>query len=135
MKWIVLCCAVAGSATAAEVMRWTDADGVVHYGRHAPAGVVPRAVEVRPDLMSGAGGLRPGESQMLETIAHTPARAVAVPRAARRAVTPTADLCQQARAERQRMIDRMRAGYTAAQYNGLRARELRARRDILSYCE
>jgi len=131
MKWIVLLCAVAGSATAAEVMRWTDADGVVHYGRHAPAGVVPRVVEVRPDLMSGAGGLRAGESQMLETIARTPGRAVAPPRA----VTPTADLCRQARAERQRMIDRMRAGYTAAQYNGLRARELRARRDILSYCE
>lgn len=57
------------TATQAQVYKWTDAAGQVHYGDRPPAQVPTEQIEIiPPPADSTAAGLRPGERQLLQTI-------------------------------------------------------------------
>jgi hypothetical protein len=44
---LILLCAVAGVATATEVYRWKDANGVTQYGERPPEGIKAERMDVR----------------------------------------------------------------------------------------
>ena len=51
---------VSGNAIAAEVYKWTDANGVVHYGDKPPEGQTAQTINVRETHNSGATQADPG---------------------------------------------------------------------------
>ena len=58
---------VASGIGAAEIKRWVDADGVVHFGDQAPPAVEVEVQEIdHPEPAASGPGLRPGELEMLE---------------------------------------------------------------------
>src|SRR5512143_4347990 len=57
------------TAAQAQVYKWTDAAGQVHYGDRPPAQVPTEQIEIiPPPADSTAAGLRPGERQLLQNI-------------------------------------------------------------------
>ena len=88
-------------AAAADVFRWTDAQGRVHYGdRPAPSAASP---EWRPDLLEASGnatpGLPPGEVESARERARQRGQALA---AAHRSVIDAGDEYAAARARLER---------------------------------
>jgi hypothetical protein len=60
---LVLSCGIG----AAEIKRWVDAEGRVHFGDQAPPSVEAEVQEIDdPEPAESGGGLRPGELEMLE---------------------------------------------------------------------
>lgn len=58
---------VASGIGAAEIKRWVDAEGVVHFGDQAPPAVEVEVQQIRhPEQATSGSGLRPGELEMLE---------------------------------------------------------------------
>ena len=57
-----------GSADAAGIKQWTDADGQTHYGDIAPAGSRPIEPDLQPAFRSDTPGLRPSEKRALKQI-------------------------------------------------------------------
>jgi len=80
MRRIALLLCLAALPLRAEVYRWVDEQGQVHFGDRAPRpGSEPLAVE--PNV-TGTGGLRRGERDWLKRLRAAEARQRALPRAA-----------------------------------------------------
>ena len=63
---IALVMAMMGPAVAAEVYRWTDADGQVHYGKHAPHDAAgARSVQL-PESVEAVHAADPDDAQRRE---------------------------------------------------------------------
>lgn len=119
--------------TTAEVFRWADEAGVVHYSEHPPAQGPAVALQFAVPEAGPSVGLRAGERAMLERLpARDPAPVRARPAAA--ALSASTELCRQARAQERQLRERMRRGYKAHEYNDLMAASRRLRRQQRANC-
>jgi len=61
----VLMAAAPGLATSASVYKWTDENGVTHFGDRQPTGLNAEQVNVRSGTSQGAGGQRRSAQEQL----------------------------------------------------------------------
>lgn len=135
MRVLLTILLVAGLATeaTAEVFRWTDESGVVHYAEHPPAHISAVPLHFTLPEAEPSVGLRAGERAMLDGLPapdHAPTRA----RPTASPATAIARLCRQSRDQERQLRERMRSGYKAHEYNGLMAAAQRLRREQKAYC-
>lgn len=57
-----------GLAMGASVYKWTDENGVTHFGDRQPVGASSETINVRSGTTSNASGSRPGAQQQLSEI-------------------------------------------------------------------
>jgi hypothetical protein len=139
MRGILIACWIFwlyAAAAAADVYRWSDEQGRIHYAARAPAGVDAVAIPDAPDAAgtpAPASTLRPGERLMLQGIAADRPRPTATaevdPASAQLEI-----LCNRANERALAILERMRGGYKSREYNGLMAAARRAQRDQQAYC-
>lgn len=55
--------AIPGAASAGEIYRWVDENGVVHFGDHPPEGVEVKAIPVRPNPVQSVSDQAPANPQ------------------------------------------------------------------------
>ncbi|MFO1428569.1 MAG: DUF4124 domain-containing protein [Candidatus Competibacteraceae bacterium] len=135
---------VLATATPAQVYKWTDAAGQVHYGDHPPAQVSAEPLEiVPPPADSTAAGLRPGERQLLQAIT-TEERRLARERQAqsrREARYRQAEAaqrrtrCENYRRRLQHIEDKLVTGYKVREADRLHEQRDDYRMKIKEYCD
>jgi hypothetical protein len=132
------------TATQAQVYKWMDAAGQVHYGDRPPAQVPTEQLEVvPPPADSAATGLRSGERQLLQTITteerrltrerQAQAREEARYRQAEAARRRTR--CEGYRRRLQRLEDKLVAGYKVRESDRLHEQQDDYRMKIKEYCD
>lgn len=126
------------AADAAEVFRWVDDQGRVHFGDRTPVGVKSQVLTVEGIASSGSrsdAGLRGSEVRMLEGIdERPPKRTSSATRTASATPAGNPDDCQQARDDLSEVRERMRAGYRASEYDELQGRASEAKTQIRTLC-
>ena len=138
MKVFLIICTLFGQAALGQVYRWTDAEGRVHYGDRAPQASGAKELKIDSKPAAEASGLRDGE---LRALAAAAARGRAQggetdskPEDTSASNEQQTELCDEATAVLEDTRSRMRAGYRASEYNGLREKELAAKALIGEYC-
>lgn len=53
MRWLLLLCLLAAAVAAADIYRWTDAEGRIHYSDKPPADRKAKQVKIRVQSISG----------------------------------------------------------------------------------
>lgn len=117
----------AAAISAAEIKRWVDPDGQVHFGDVAPPTVEAevREVEEQEPDSTGGSGMRPGELEMIrrfeqrgqarEEARHRSARASEKDRQNAKKEEKRKARCQYHRAKLEQALRKKRRGYTRAQ--------------------
>lgn len=132
------------TATQAQVYKWTDAAGQVHYGDRPSAQFPSEQVEtVAPPADSATGGLRPGEQKLLQEITTEERRLTRERQAqsreeARYRQTETArrrTRCESYRRRLQRLEDKLVAGYKVRESDRLHEQQDDYRMKIREYCD
>jgi hypothetical protein len=90
LPWMAAAAMLSAAAVAADVEKWIDADGRVHYGDQPPANADSRPLAVRPNVIETGGPVQP---------------AVAVPPPAQSAMPVEAAAAPQRRSDIQTYID------------------------------
>jgi hypothetical protein len=126
--------------TLAEIYRWTDASGQVHFGDRPPPGSELIGTDTESGIAAG-DGLRPGERALLKQIEQSKKSRTTQDgndATASRKATERAQRDEKACLRLQRRIDdaesELRSGYTASRGETLRKRIKRDREDLRADC-
>ena len=132
------------TATQAQVYKWTDATGQVHYGDRPPAQFPTEQIEVAPPPAdSTATGLRPDERKLLQEITteertltrerQAQARKEARYRQAEAARRRTR--CEDYRRRLRRLEDKLVSGYRAGESDSLHEQRDDYQMKLKQYCD
>lgn len=132
------------TATQAQVYKWTDAAGQVHYGDRPPAQTPTEQIEdAPPPADSTATGLRPGERKLLQEVTteerrlrrerQAQAREEARYRQAEAARRRTR--CEDYRRRLRRLDDKLVSGYRAGESDSLHELRDDYQTKIKQYCD
>lgn len=61
-SWLVVVLLLSAGASAAEIEKWVDSDGNVHYGDHAPVGAVAAPLDIRPNVIDSDPVVPPADA-------------------------------------------------------------------------
>ena len=121
----------------AEIYRWVDAQGQVHFAdrEHLPAAAkATETVEVKPNVVKACCGGTTSPVHKTVRLPGSSATVVSRPRTSRKA--PQRDrLCELAKKKLERIRSRMRAGYSASQQSYLHDQELKYMDERHRYCD
>ncbi len=129
----ILLCAAQPRLHAQTVYKWMDEDGGVHYGENPPQRHT-NLDELK--LESGPAGQ---ETQRIPRFKYTPARSNKNKKRSQmlkqqRAAQALAKKCASYREKYDHYTSKMRAGYTANQYDGLEAKRRHYRKQLRIHC-
>jgi hypothetical protein len=145
--YVAILLLVIATSAPADVYKWTDETGNVHYGDHPPEQVPYERVETDNPPPSGAsGGLRPGEQHLLQDIQKEEQRADRERKAQAREearnrqrqaeeAARRRDQCDSYRRRLKRIEQRLVSGYSAHQSALLHDQQDEYTAKIKQYCD
>ncbi len=134
-------------AIAADIKKWTDQDGQVHFGNLAPHGV--ENVEITPEITTTAPSsdntlnkiMRPGELRMIKNYDQRGKRLTKAKKASaklskleKRRVARAQKSCDYHRRQKNSLKRKLRAGYSRSERNRIEERLDEHNQKIEEYC-
>jgi hypothetical protein len=148
----ILCCIgslllVTNSALSADIKRWVDKDGQVHFGDNAPHGT--HTVQVTPEIITTAPSsnnslkkiMRPGELRMIKNYEKREKRLIKAKRKAlkqskqnKKRLASAKKRCNYHRRKKDSLKRKLRQGYTPSEKIRIEERLTKHKLKIGEYC-